>query len=424
VERLYRQYERQPYPHTPIEVSCRDDGEGRWLHSLTVACYRRDGQIVDPQGRRILDAGCGSGYRTLALAEANPGAQIVGVDISETSLAVARRRLAHHGFGDVAFHPLPIERVEELGLTFDYINCEETLYLLPDPKTALAALARVLAPRGILRLNLHDAFARQPFLRAQAVLEMLGVLANDPAEPEMLAVKEMMEALKPEVYLRKNAWDPYKDYHFEREWYQMNWFLQGDRGFTIPETFALLDGAGLEMIALVDEAAWNLAALFPGEQPLPEVVARFFATATPAEHLHFYDLVHGARRLIDFWCGHRGEARPRSPLFVGWQPEDYRRARIHLPAALATAPLRTHLQGAALSGEDFDLLFGFTGPTLSGPAEAAGCLLALWEGSQPLIAFLETWVRLREAIGRDAAVAEVTAFVRAAEAGGYLFVEL
>jgi len=48
----------------------------------------------DLRGRRILDAGCGTGAMAVALAER--GAQVVAVDLSPTLVQLARERLPHH----------------------------------------------------------------------------------------------------------------------------------------------------------------------------------------------------------------------------------------------------------------------------------------------------------------------------------------
>lgn len=52
------------------------------------------GRILDLSGARILEIGCGTGSSTVALAER--GADIVALDVDETSLAVARERCRHH----------------------------------------------------------------------------------------------------------------------------------------------------------------------------------------------------------------------------------------------------------------------------------------------------------------------------------------
>lgn len=46
---------------------------------------------------RILEVGCGTGKNLVALAHRFPLASITGVDLSETMLEVARRKMGHFG---------------------------------------------------------------------------------------------------------------------------------------------------------------------------------------------------------------------------------------------------------------------------------------------------------------------------------------
>jgi len=55
----------------------------------------------------ILDFGCGSGASTMVLARLFPGSQIVGVELEESLLRVARARLAHYGYSNVTLHLSP-----------------------------------------------------------------------------------------------------------------------------------------------------------------------------------------------------------------------------------------------------------------------------------------------------------------------------
>ncbi|UFP95858.1 class I SAM-dependent methyltransferase [Gloeobacter morelensis] len=110
LERVRAQYDTAPYPRIPLHHSHSEDTAMLYLHNLITPYYLRNQRVIASAGKRILDAGCGSGFTSLALAQANPGARIVGIDLSERSLAVARERLAFHGFKSAEFHALPIER--------------------------------------------------------------------------------------------------------------------------------------------------------------------------------------------------------------------------------------------------------------------------------------------------------------------------
>jgi SAM-dependent methyltransferase len=56
-------------------------------------------------GRTVLDLGCGSGENSLLLARR--GAEVIGVDISESLLALARERLAVNGCASAPVHFVP-----------------------------------------------------------------------------------------------------------------------------------------------------------------------------------------------------------------------------------------------------------------------------------------------------------------------------
>lgn len=96
-------------------------------------------------GRRILDAGCGSGPLFAALRER--GATVTGIDQSEGMLAKARRRLGDDAdlrVADLA-EPLPFGDAE-----FDDVMASLTLHYLRDWAPTLAELRRVLKPGGRL----------------------------------------------------------------------------------------------------------------------------------------------------------------------------------------------------------------------------------------------------------------------------------
>jgi ubiquinone/menaquinone biosynthesis C-methylase UbiE len=108
-EKIRQQFDTGPYPRNPIEQSPKKSIDQLYLHNLVTSYYLRYGKYMDTKDKLILDAACGSGYKTLTLAEANPGAKIVAIDISEISLNLAKQRLAHHGFNNVEFYLMSLE---------------------------------------------------------------------------------------------------------------------------------------------------------------------------------------------------------------------------------------------------------------------------------------------------------------------------
>lgn len=140
------QYERFPFPPLALGALAHvrppqaDAAFARWY------VYQR--LPVGPQ--RILDAGCGTGFSTLKLAEANPEAEIVAIDLSDTSLGIARRRIEAAGLGQgrIHFQREDLQSLTELG-KFDYIHSSGVLHHLPDPAAGLRRLRASLAPNGL-----------------------------------------------------------------------------------------------------------------------------------------------------------------------------------------------------------------------------------------------------------------------------------
>ena len=138
------QFDHLPYPNVPLEQKPGNHPAYLAPHSCVIPYYLRDRRVIDPAGKWILDAGCGSGFKAMALAAANPGAHIVGIDISPKSIELAQQRVEYHGIRNpIEFYCLPVEALPSLPYTFDYINCDETLYLLPDPLAGLTTLRTV-----------------------------------------------------------------------------------------------------------------------------------------------------------------------------------------------------------------------------------------------------------------------------------------
>lgn len=120
-DKIRQQFNLAPYPNHPLDKSPKDDLNAMYIHNFVTAYYARNKKIIDTKNKLILDAGCGSGYKSLVLAEANPGAKIVGIDISEASVKLARQRLEYHGFDNAEFHVLSVYDLPQLNYQFDYI---------------------------------------------------------------------------------------------------------------------------------------------------------------------------------------------------------------------------------------------------------------------------------------------------------------
>jgi SAM-dependent methyltransferase len=108
----------------------------------------------DVAGRRILDAGCGSGPLFAALRDR--GAIVTGIDNSAGMLRLARRRLGDGADLQVADLGSTLPFPDD---TFDDVTASLVLHYLQDWGPALAELRRVLKPGGRLIVSVDHPFA-------------------------------------------------------------------------------------------------------------------------------------------------------------------------------------------------------------------------------------------------------------------------
>ncbi len=98
-------------------------------------------------GALVLDAGAGTGERTLAiLAHSQPG-KIIALDASDGMLEVARSKIkdARVEFKQGDLSHLPFE-----DNTFDLVSCSWVIEIMDDPRAAVRELLRVIKPDGIV----------------------------------------------------------------------------------------------------------------------------------------------------------------------------------------------------------------------------------------------------------------------------------
>jgi SAM-dependent methyltransferase len=100
-------------------------------------------------GPRILNAGCGAGSLTLRLLEA--GLDVTSVDASAAFVARLREEVAaRHPGRPAPVHEGDLHALAHADGSFDGAVCGEVLEHLDDDRAAMAEIARVLAPGGVL----------------------------------------------------------------------------------------------------------------------------------------------------------------------------------------------------------------------------------------------------------------------------------
>lgn len=97
----------------------------------------------------ILDAGCGTGSLALALAET--GHRLIGIDFSPKMVEQAQAKAKQFG-SEATFFVQDAVRPDFPARNFDAVVCRQVLWALPDQKAALANWADLLKPQSLLIL--------------------------------------------------------------------------------------------------------------------------------------------------------------------------------------------------------------------------------------------------------------------------------
>ena len=101
------------------------------------------------RGASVLDACCGAGASALPAARAvGPEGRVLGVDLAEELLALARRKAAERGLVNVEFRSGDLLDLGFPEASFDAAVCVFGIFFLPDMDASADALIRLLRPGG------------------------------------------------------------------------------------------------------------------------------------------------------------------------------------------------------------------------------------------------------------------------------------
>ena len=257
-------YDRFPFPGDPLQDGPPPGYNWRWCHRSVLAAVH--GLI--PAGLeqpRILDAGCGTGVSTDYLCHLNPGADVLGVDISDGALAVARERCLRSGAAEQV-SSLRQEQRSLLDLAdegpFDYINSVGVLHHLNQPEAGLHALSGLLAPQGLLHLFLYADAGRWEIHRTQKALNLLQ--AGTGAEGLRLG-RELFETLPDTNRLARHHRERWAvDCAADANFADMYLHPQ-ETSYNLERLFAFIETAGLHFAGFSNPEIWDPARLLKGE---------------------------------------------------------------------------------------------------------------------------------------------------------------
>jgi len=215
------------------------------------ALFHRMWPAEPPRGNQeILIAGCGTSQAARhALRE--PEARVTAIDVSEASLRHTRDLQTKYELTNLEPHQLPIERVAELGRTFDQIVCTGVLHHLPDPDLGLRALRDVLNPQGAMHLMVYAPYGRAGIYMMQEYSRLLRISASQDDLRDLGATLEALPADHPISGVLHRAKD------FRRPEAMADALLHPlDRAYSVPELYAWLDRCGMSFGRWIEQAPY------------------------------------------------------------------------------------------------------------------------------------------------------------------------
>jgi ubiquinone/menaquinone biosynthesis C-methylase UbiE len=143
----------------PQAKQMADESMVRNLRAQAEAIWPQEAQLLRryalPAKPRILDAGCGTGEAASRLAELFPRASVLGVDIIDAHLDLARRRCAKLA-PRLSFEHQSIFELTAADHSFDLTVCRHVIHSIPYPDRVIAELARVTRRGGYLHVIAED----------------------------------------------------------------------------------------------------------------------------------------------------------------------------------------------------------------------------------------------------------------------------
>jgi SAM-dependent methyltransferase len=268
-----RQYERWRYPLPIEDLGAWTANHWEWfdpVHAHRVFWPDRD---YKPD-LDILITGCGTNQAAV-FAFTNPGAKVVAVDISQSSLDHQQYLKDKHGLGNLDLHLLSIEELPALGLDFDLVVSTGVLHHMADPLAGMKALGGCLRRDGALGVMLYAKYGRIGVELLQSVFRDLGL---GPDEASVKTVKDTISVLPPDHPIQsylKIARDLQSDAAL------VDTFLHvRERSYTVDECIDFVTSAGLAF-----QGWFHKTPYYPHDLLAPDTAFYSAVNALPEEKL-------------------------------------------------------------------------------------------------------------------------------------------
>lgn len=243
-------YDRYPYPPP---VDSLDTYRQTWRDPVR---HRVDYHLFWParayrEDHSILVAGCGTS-QAAKHALRWPEAQVIGVDVSATSVRCTEELKHKYNLTNLEVYQLPIDRVSDLDKTFDQIICTGVLHHLAAPDAGLAALRNVLKKDGAMHLMVYAPYGRAGIYMLQEFCRRIGIRATDEGIRDLISALRMLPAGHPLESLLRQAPD------FRQEAALADALLHPqDRAYSVPQFFDFIQRGRMKFGRWLKQAPYS-----------------------------------------------------------------------------------------------------------------------------------------------------------------------
>jgi len=237
------QYEENPYPRW--RYANKSAIANFFLHlnnDIKPNNIKFNNNFLNPN---VLIAGCGTGQQ-LINAIGYQNSNIVGVDLSLTSLAYAKRKINEIGAKNFEFIQGDILHLKNLNKKFDVIECGGVLHHMNEPLEGLKVLIDLLEPHGFLKLGLYSEISRKHIVKIREFIK------NKKFKNTLKDIRNCRETI-----LKQNDDNSLHKIIHNYDFYSTSGtrdliFHVNEHRFTIPEIAKMLKNFNLEFLGFIN----------------------------------------------------------------------------------------------------------------------------------------------------------------------------
>jgi ubiquinone/menaquinone biosynthesis C-methylase UbiE len=126
-----------------------------WRNSLYLG-YAEQMPVGGADGLAVLDFGCGPGNDLVGFREFSQPARLIGMDVSQTALDLAARRMRLHGDVELIRLPPDATSIPLSDASVDLVHSSGVLHHTPDPTIFLREFRRILRPDGYAQIMVYN----------------------------------------------------------------------------------------------------------------------------------------------------------------------------------------------------------------------------------------------------------------------------